>query len=467
MTDRDTAGLGPRLGGCSSSPVDRVVGSTVDPLGDTSLSHLRSIDLPGFALPQQVRTLEATRDILRATWAAMTESPETPPELAAVLARAGVSPSTFYSRFRGIEGPITLLGLLWLEAEPSAGSAVSTMEEEWPGEEPCPRLVVLDRVTRAATLSVSTPSWSPRSFQVYGQWSDQYVAARRQWSHRRVRDLAAVAEATGTSESEAPLSQPRLLSWLALVSTASDQAALVEAVGLADRPTRESYATATTVLGELLFAPTPDVWDVARALPENTMTPTPMRPLLGLSDRKSKTISDFRQATRTHLLSSAPHLSVREIAALAHRSPAAFHDTYGTLGRAVADLALVEQVARIPAEVFEPCSGPGAPHVVEHVARRLVAWHASQGDIGRRLLQMGGLYPEVAAVLAGQTLDSVERLMSWCGDPLDWPRGIARLVFGLLLLTHRHQVVWGSQPDSIGGPLALAELFAPLHSPMP
>jgi hypothetical protein len=311
--------------------------------------------------------------------------------------------------------------------------------------------------------SIVPPCGVPREVLALGVWSDTYVEQRGAERTRWLRDLAgrlAMAEGV-TGDEDSTAAYGRALTLVHRLDALLEQTWMVAALVLPAR-TLDGVTEAIDLLIRLLFAPTDQEWELATSIPDMEHVPVERAALTGHSDRHAATVAELREATRLALVADGLDLQAGEIAASVHRSHAAFFDTFGSVGGALADLAAAQQVSRIPTRLFRPRADVGPQDLIEHLVWRINAWQDAQGLTGRRLHQIAGRDPEVAGLVVDQTRSSAELLLSWYGPMFRLPQPLTRLVLMALLTLPPHQVLWGAPAPVVTGASALAALLAPV-----
>jgi hypothetical protein len=422
-------------------------------LDAVSDGDLRLLRVHGYRPPQQSRTVETTRGLLRSAWAVMVGNPHEPVQLQHVLEHSGLSSSSFYARFDSLQVLVDVVGRMLLDARCGA---------ELPSSLPLAGAVgpqqIIDWATTEALGPLAQPTCLPREVLALGSWSEGYVSARRV---ARDAQLDEIADAVGARAAVPERDAARFRSWLQLVSGVAEQAWAVAAL-VVDSDLLQLMADRFVLLGRVLFAPDPATWDRASELDDVLPDPIEPHPLRGHSDRHAVTVSQFRDATRHAIITDGLDFSVGDLAASVHRAPSAYFDTFGSVGLALADLAVAEQTCRIPTPVFRPRPDVPTAQLLAHLARRSQSWVAQQQPLNRRLLQLAGRHRELAAVLTDQLLRSSSMLTSWYTDRFVTPLALNRLVFIALVVNEQHQGVWGEAPPRTADADAVADLFSPL-----
>lgn len=420
-----------------------------NPGRSASDEELWALEVDGYRPPRQHRASETTRRLVACGWELMADHPDRPLRLEDLLAATGVSTSSFYARFDHLASLVEVAGLLALAAD---------ARRTPPGPAPT-RAIALDHATRCTWAPILVPTHLPREVLVVGVWRAHYVAARSAARTRRIHELALTVAGDGEAPGDATVRTGRVVTWLHLSAATAD---LLWAIGLPplgiDRLVGAA-GTASALGARLLDVTAPPGPVGALALLPSARRASPPGPF----HRSARAAAELRPAIRAALVQEGLAITTGAVARSVHRSRGSFADAFGTLDRALADLARAEQVARIPTELLRPRDDVPPAELVAHLVRRIRRWQDQKGVVGRRLLQSAGSHPELAAEVMGQLLDSAELLTGWYAASfavLD--EDLVRLVFVMLLAHELHRVLWGAVPDALGGPAAVAALLQPM-----
>ena len=418
-----------------------------NPVVDAPERVLRSLRVPGYHAAQQHRSVERTRALAAAAWTEMAESPTRPLRLERVLDGAGASTSSFYARFDGLRPLVEFCGAVrvTLERESDRGAVARAGD--------------LRTAMAEVFAPIERPGWLPREVLAATTWNDVLSADFARCRRSRLRDLAA-GLAGPMGDGAVPLESTDVVVWLHLVSSCAELAWTVGGL-LAGPDGLEPLLHDLRDLGDaVLFRSTSEPAQVgALAGPFDVGVD---RPQVWRSDRGEQTVSDLLAAARVAVVDHGRDLTAADLGEAVHRSASAVHDTFGTVGALLAEVARTEEVCRIPWVVFRPRPTVSDVQVAAFVLARLRAWARQHGTLGRRLVQLAMVYPELAIELAGQAAWSVAQLTEWYEACFVLPKTQVQLLFALLYATALYEVAFGIDQSASIGADALTALLTPI-----